>query len=159
MEKTKKIFTYVLCYLMWIFTLILGLGLFLIIREVYLFVIYNFYAHGNWSRNMQVGFFDKTLLIFLSLAWIMLMIILEEYFRKGVSQNILFYRFTRILGPEMILIFAFNFLLVLFRGAGAVSWVVWIILVLELLSGLLLIWYSRVRKPPQPGRIESGGVI
>jgi hypothetical protein len=60
-------------------------------------------------HQMMIRFLDKTYLFILGLAWIILMVVVEEYFRTGVKKGVLIQRFALVFGIEMLLIFIFDF--------------------------------------------------
>ena len=95
----KRIFLYLLCYLLWLITSALGMLGVLIARAVidkaYIALRLNpwaFRAVDNWS------------LLLLGLMWLVFVIACEGYYREGMLQSKLWPRFAKVTGAEGLLV-------------------------------------------------------
>ena len=135
----RKIFSNVISSVLWIVDLALAFWLFYFIRTAYLDIFALFYKTGNTRYSHTVDFLDKAIIILLGLAWLALMIIVEEYFRAGIQKGDMLKRFARITGPLLLCIFAVDLILAWLQGIGGGNWLRWIILAGELGIGITLI--------------------
>ena len=140
----KKIPGYLFAYLLWIVVLLLGLWLAVLSRSVLLAFAASF-AGELYSKQVIVRFWDKVYQVVLGLAWLSVMIISEETFRKAASKGSLLTKFASICGIELLLIFIFDFLL-LFQQNFVLEPLRLIVLVIELTVGIGLVIYWRSRK-------------
>jgi hypothetical protein len=134
---------YIAAFLMWAAVLALGLWFMLIGREGLLGALSAFYVGDSLPRAWQVRFLDKVFWIVLGLLWMVLMVVGEEYLRRGVAERDLLKRFAKIVGPELLLIFAVDLFLFWLQGFGGLSWMRWLILGGELLIGVGLVLFVR----------------
>ena len=146
----RKAFNYVLAYIIWIFTLLLGILFIIISREDFLGASSTFYVRGSFTRVDRVAFYEKVFLVVLGLLWLGLMIVGEEYFRRGAQQGDLLRRIGEIVGPELLLLFAADLFLLWLQGSVGSNWLRWLILGFELIVGVVLLLYSFYLKPPKP---------
>ena len=94
--RRGRLGAYLLAYLLW--AVVGGLGLVALARlrdaVLHLAVV------ARWSPWV-FGFVDKTALILLGLAWLVLILVCEAYFRAGAQRGDLLRRFARIAGPTI----------------------------------------------------------
>ena len=76
------------------------------------------------------------------------MILVEEYFRRGVQNGRLLVRIGRVLGPEVLLLAAVQVGYILLGGIETLSWISGGLLALEFLIGLALTWFDIVTSEP-----------
>jgi hypothetical protein len=150
MKMVRKAFNYVLAYIIWIFTLLLGILFIIISREDFLGASSAFYVRGSVTLANRAAFYEKVFLVVLGLLWMGLMIVGEEYFRRGAQQGDLLRRIGKIVGPELLLLFAADLFLLWLQGSGGSNWLRWLILGFELIVGVVLLLYSFYLKPPKP---------
>lgn len=150
----KQWFSYILAYLMWTLNLIIGVWFILISRQFLLIFLGIKYVGNNLARGAQVGFLDKVYLIALGLAWLIFMIVMEDDFKKSAKKGILMRRFTRIAGPEFLLVFLVDLGLLIIEGPNAAIWLRWLLLLIELGLAAVCIWYTRSHQKIEPDKIE-----
>ena len=149
----KKGLGYVIAYLAWAVTMVLGVWFILISREGVLGAL-ALYAGDSPPRIWQARFLDKAYMIAVGLLWLVLLIVTEEYFKRGVPQRDLMRRIAIVVGPELLLIFVADAGLLLLQGIGGAGWLRWLILGSELVIGIALVLVGRFLHPPKPGEAE-----
>jgi hypothetical protein len=150
----KQWLSYILVYLLWTLNLVIGVWFILISREFMLIFLGVNYVGTNIARGAQVGFLDKVYLIALGLAWLIFMIVMEEDFKKSVKKRNLIRRFTRIAGPEFLLVFLADLGLLIMQGLNAAIWLRWLVLLVELGLAAVCVWYTRFHQKSEPDKIE-----
>jgi hypothetical protein len=148
----KKLVDYVLVYLMWIVTMLLGVWFIFLLRNALEVALRDFYVQNAVDRALQAGFIDRIFTITIGLFWLGLVIASEFYFRNGVEHGDLLSRFAKLIGPGLILIFGVDILLLLMQGGSAASWSRWVILASELFFGIGLFLFA---KSPHNGKPEN----
>lgn len=146
--KQYKIVQYIGAYILWLIVLALGLWLIFISRSALLGLAAKYYVEGRFMRQTLVIFLDKSYFFVMGIIWLAVMVITEEYFRKGVGQNQLFRRFSAFAGIELLVIFCSD-LILLFLQNWAIDALRLAILQIELIVGLGLVLYWRNRKITQ----------
>ncbi len=144
----KKVLGYLNAYILWIVVLLLGLWLAIISRSA-LLGFAALYAGELYSKQVVVRFWDKAYQVILGLAWLALMIICEEVFRKAVIKGNLLRKFTAVCGIELLLIFIFDFSLLVLQN-WAILPLRLAVLILEFLLGVAFIFYWRMRRISKP---------
>ncbi len=150
----KHWFGYVLAYVLWTINLAIGIFFIIISREFLLDFLGITYVGQNMARGYQVGFFDKVYLVALGLAWLIIMIVLEDDFKNSVTKGTLMRHFTRIAGPEFLLIFLANLGLLILQGINRAVWLQWLALLVELGLAAVCIGYTRSQRKTEPDKIE-----
>jgi len=150
----KQWLNYILAYLMWTLNLLIGVWFILISREFLLIFVGVNYVGDNLARGWQIGFLDKVYMIALGLAWLIFMIVIEDDFKKSAKKGILIRRFTRIAGPEFLLVFLADLALLLTEGPNAVVWLRWLLLLVELGLAAVCVWYTRSQQKSKPDKID-----
>lgn len=87
---------YLLVYLLWAIAGVLGLVALARLREAALHLV----VVARWSPWVM-GFVDKAALILLGLAWLILILFCEAYFRAGAKKRALLQRFGAVAGLEI----------------------------------------------------------
>jgi hypothetical protein len=150
----KQWFRYILAYVMWTLNLLIGVWFILISREFLLLFLGVNYVGDNMARGWQIGFLDKMYMIALGLAWLIFMIVMEDDFKKSAKKGILIRRFTRIAGPEFLLVFLADLALLITEGANAAAWLRWLLLLVELGLAAVCVWYTRSQQKSKPDKID-----
>ena len=150
----KQWLSYILAYLMWTLNLVIGVWFILISREFLLIFLGLKNVGDNLARGWQVGFLDKVYMIALGLAWLIFMIVMEDDFKKSVKKGNLMRRFTRIAGPEFLLVFLADLGLLIMQGPNAAIWLRWLLLPVELGLAAACVWYTRSHQKSEPDKIE-----
>ena len=135
----KKIFSNAIAYVFWIVDLALAFWLIYISRTAYQGIFALFYKTGDTRYSHTVDFLDKAFIILLGLAWLALMVIVEEYFRAGIPKGDMLKRIARVTGPVLLCIFAVDLIIFWLQGIGSGHWLRWLILAGELGIGIALI--------------------
>jgi hypothetical protein len=144
----QKIFRNFGAYFLWFIVLALGTWLALLGREVFLGSAAKYYAGEIYARQTLVRFFDRAYVVVIGLAWLSLMIVSEELFRRRAAQGNLFPLFSFISGIELIVIFCLDLTLLFLQ-----NWVIdplrLLILGVELIAGigLIIIWRNQKTLP------------
>ena len=146
-----KALKYVATYLLWLVNLLFGLWFAFISRNTWLSAFQLWYVQGSPTRQYRANLLDKVFILILGFTWLVLMIVYESYFRKGVEKRDLFRRFAKVTGPTVLAIFVVDAFLALIQGLAIVGSLRFVILLIELFLGLLLIRYGwRKVIPPVP---------
>ncbi|MBN1873116.1 MAG: hypothetical protein JXA33_02725 [Anaerolineae bacterium] len=127
---------YILAYTMWIVVILLGLWFLYISRTALLSVLTIFYAKDSALRSLQVPFVDRIYSLIVGLLLSVLITVTEIRFRQGVRESQLLKRFAQVFGPELLLIFVADLILLLIQGVVTISWSRWLLLAVELLAGI-----------------------
>lgn len=143
--KSRKIFDYFIAYVLWVVTLGLGIWLILLSREALEAFLGGYYIKGEnqFMLIRQARFLDIAIPFVLWLLWFAFLIIIEEYYRKGAEKRLIWWRFARVTGWLLVLIFIVDLIQVLLVGAMVAGWLRWLLVTLELLVGVALLIFSR----------------
>ena len=146
--KVKTGFESVLAYLLWVVTLGLGAWLVIISRNTLeAFLGWYFIQEKNrFILTQQARLLDIVIPVVLWLLWFVMLILVEEYYRRGVEKHTLFKRFMKMIGVLLILIFFADLLFNLMLGFRVSGWLRWLITLIELLAGAAL-WMAGKTKP------------
>jgi hypothetical protein len=146
----SNIIKYGASYVMWFLDLAIAFWFGFIARMDLTGFLSLFYKEGNLTYGHFIDFADKAFTIALGLGWLVLMIVAEEYFRKGVQEGDLRRRFARITGPLLLCVFVADLLLFWLQGIGSSGWLRWLILAAELGIGIALIVEGNQKIAPKP---------
>jgi hypothetical protein len=146
----SKILKYASSYLMWIINLAIAFWFMLIARSDLTNFLSLFAKSGDLTYGHQVDFIDKAFSITMGIAWLALMIIVEEYYRKGVEKGDLRKRFARITGPLVIAVFVADLIALWLGGITSGNFIRWLILAAELGIGIALIIEGRQKLISNP---------
>ena len=146
----KRWFGYISAYFFWAVSLAL-LTWFLILARNTLPAWVEVAISNNPTLARQLAvILDKVLILVGGIGWLVFLIVIEQYFRKGIARGKLWVRIARVLGILLILIFLVDGSQVLLSQILITMWTNWLILLLELALGVGLIYLSRRSgfKPP-----------
>ncbi len=135
----SKIFQYIAYIVMWVLNLVIALWFGFVARMDLTQFLALFYKEDNLTYGHFIDFSDRAFTIILGLGWLVLMIVSEEYLRKGVLEDDLVRRFSRITGPLLLAAFAADLILMILQGFGVSGWSRWLLLAIELGIGIFLI--------------------
>jgi len=141
---------YVSAYLMWIIDLGLAFWLIFLARTVFVGLFAMSSRAGQLVYAHRVDFADKVFSILLGLGWLACMIILEAYFRAGVSSNDLIKRFAKVTGSVLLGIFGVDLILFWLQGVGRGDWLRWFMLAAELGIGITLLRLAGMQSKLNP---------
>ena len=151
----KKLYRYLLAYFLWIVTLCLGLWFIYVSYSAVQALLGSFFIKNSFPRLWQAEFYNEVYLVIVGLAWLIVFVIGEEYFRKSVEKQNTIKRFSKIAGPVIILIFISDLSMALTRGIGYISWVHWLILAIELGIGVFLVQLQTCHSRPNAASKSS----
>jgi len=149
--KAKTGFDYVMAYLLWFVTLCLGAWFVFISRNTFETFLGGYYIKekGQFLLSQQARFLDIVFPVVLWLLWLVMMIVTEEYYRKGAQKGNVLKRFAKVAGVLLVLIFIADLCQNLMLGLTVVGWLRWLLTIFELLAGVALIFAGRL-KPASP---------
>jgi hypothetical protein len=153
----KRVPGYVAAYLMWIIAAALGVWFMLVSRSTYLGAL-ALYAGDSVGRGWQVRFLDKVLAIVIGLLWLVALIVVEAYFRRGVQEQALLERFVKVAGIEFLVIFVADAFL-LWVQMGSESWLRWLTLGGELVLGVAFVFLARLVKKSRLSKTTAGEIV
>jgi hypothetical protein len=116
MLKPKTITTYIFTYAMWIVSFLLWLWVMYLGRNLLTDVLNPMVMPGAVQQAKMVQLADRVYLMTMGLIWLVLMIVVENYFRRGVERGEIWRRIGRVLGPQILLVFAVDLAMVFFYG-------------------------------------------
>ncbi len=149
MKKLNSVGKYIIAYSAWVIFILLFLWIILLSRETFLGFLRNFWVQGYFSRKMAITFIDRIFVLFIGITWLVLMIVIESYFRNGIKKGNLIQRISKVVGSEVFAIFIVDLTMTSLGGLIGLPWTRWAFLLLELVigSGLILVgWKFAKRK-------------
>ena len=130
----KPSLPYILCYFLWVVTVALAFLNLIVARNLYLTIM------GVASvRPWTIGALDKLLFIIAGVAWLVLTIFSEYYYRTSIPENSLWKRFSLVMGIQLLFLFTAHLLPSLLVGVRSFTWLEYLLLAGELGGGLLLL--------------------
>jgi hypothetical protein len=137
----KKVLNQLIAYALWIVDLLLAFWLAFLSRSDILAIFGLFYKKGNYYYRQWVGVIDRIFILVVGLGWLIFMIIIEEYYRRGIPKGDLLKRGARITGQLLISIFVVDLVLFWLQGIGigSINWLRWLILAVEMGIGIALL--------------------
>ena len=144
----KPWFGYISAYLFWAISLAVALWFLALARNTVPLLIANLLIQDpTHARTLQI-IIDRVLILVGGIGWLAFMAIIEQYFRKGVIQECLCGRISRVFGILLVLIFLADSLQMLQTGIQSIFRSSPLVLLAELIFGVGLIYLSdRVTKP------------
>ena len=125
-------------YLLWFAAVALGFWLALQLRTFIEVSMIALYVKNNLWRAREAGFVDKVTFSILICAWVIGVVIVEEYLRNGAARQLLMKRFARVFGPGLLVLFLVDLFNLLMLGMSSAGWPQWLLLAGELLIGVLI---------------------
>jgi hypothetical protein len=153
MKLLSRISKYFVAYLAWVLFILLFVVVILLGRDVLLGYLRNIWAQQNLARQYAINFFDRGYVLGIGITWLILMIIMESYFRNGVVKNVLPHRLSLVFGYLILTIFIIHLLMAIMGGILTQSSLQWVLLAGEfvLSAGLLVI----SAKTPKKSKLEK----
>ncbi len=139
----KRWLSYITVYVGWAASLILAIWTVLIWRNAFDAALSLFFIRGSDWRAIQSGFWDKSFVIILGILWLFLMIISEQYLKKGANKQRLLNYLARLTGWIILITFAGDFFLFLLISLNPFSWIHLIILLVEIALAVGLLWLAK----------------
>lgn len=158
--KVKKGIDAILFYVFWLVSLALGAWFVIIAREAFETFLGRYFIKSpdQFTVIRQARFWDLVVSVVLWILWFAMMIIVEEYYRRGAEKNVMWRRFARVTAILLILIFIASLSQNLMLGFAVVGLLPWLLSVLELFAGIALIIVSRFKPAPKETSPDTGAV-
>jgi len=152
MSKPKTWSLYFAAYFMWIVSFLLWLWFMYLGRTLMTGVLTPLVMPGAVQQAKMVQLADRVYLMVVGLIWLVLMIVVESYFRRGVQKGELWRRIGRVFGPQLLLVFLVDLGLMLFYGADIQPVSRWLILAVEFIASVaFFVLGILAHKAPRPG--------
>ena len=139
----KNWLSYFIAYAVWVIFIGLGFIILIVGRNSFTGLLTKYYAQGKFQPTMEVQFLDKVFLLVVAFALLIFMIVVEEYFRNGAQLSRLTGRILRVMGIELLFVFAAH-LAYAFLTLFSVGTMV--MLGVELTAALLMTWFGFKRQ-------------
>lgn len=131
---------YIIPYGMWLVFFVLGVEFVFISHQGFLALLYIFFSQGNAYLTMAGQLLDKMYFLVAGVGLIILVIMVIDYFEKGVEKKLLTVRIARVMGLELLFLFGAHFLLISLGLLRSMSAVQIMLIVAEFLGGIGLLW-------------------
>jgi hypothetical protein len=139
----KKVTNNVIAYGAWIVNMLLGFWCAFLSRNVLFAILALFSKKESWSYQHWVVVIDRVYIIVIGLAWLVFIILVEQYILAGLKKGNLLKRCARVTGLVLLAIFVVDLALLWLQGTGSYSWSRWLILSAELIIGIgMYIYYK-----------------
>jgi len=92
-------------YILWAVFIALGLLILVVSRTSLTTFLRLNYSLNNFQRGKQVELIDQAYFLIMGLILVVLMIVVEEYFKNGARKNVLTRRLARVFGIEIFFFF------------------------------------------------------
>jgi len=134
-------------YTLWAVILLLGIWFWFLGRST-LMGLLGTSMQGSILQVWRGRLADKIFSVTVGFGWLILMIATESYFRDGAEEGDVLFRFAKIAGVELLLIFLADFILLVLQGFGRQDWRRWLALVAEIAGGVGLTYWGYVFSQP-----------
>ncbi len=145
----KRLLSYALAYVMWLASFLLWVVFMVRSKDAISGLLIRFYLpgqlEGTFQRTRVFQSFNQFYFYLGGLVWLVLMIVVENYFREGARRGSLIRRIGKIIGPEVLLLFVADLLRMFSTAFHVLDWV---LLASELIIGAGLVWISVKLKEP-----------
>ena len=154
MLKTKTFSLYFVAYLMWIVSFLLWLWFMYLGRTLMTGVLTPLVMPGAVQQAKMVQLADRVYLLTVGLIWLVLMIVVESYFRHGVQKGELWRRIGRVFGPQVLLVFLVDLGLMLHYGVDIQPASRWLLLGVEIVLSVGFFTLGALApRAPRPGHV------
>lgn len=154
MAKTKTFSLYFVAYFMWIVSFLLWLWFMYLGRTLMTGVLTPLVMPGAVQQAKMVQLADRVYLLTVGLIWLVLMIVVESYFRRGVQKGELWRRIGRVFGPQVLLVFLVDLGLALYYGAAVQPASRWMVLGVEIVVSVGFFTLGVLApRAPRPGHV------
>ncbi len=154
MKRITRISQFFVAYSAWVLFILLFLAIMFLGRDTLLGFLRNYWAKGSISRQFAINFFDRGYILLIGIVWLILMIVIESYFRNGVAKGNLTHRVSKVFGFEILAIFSFHLLTILMSGISAIQGLQWALITGEFLLSAVLIFISLKTAKKIPMRLS-----
>ncbi len=111
------------------------------------------FGEENIVVQWQIRAADRFIAVILGIGWLVFMIVLEESFRKAMSDGTLLRKFIRVTAVLLLIILAADLVMAYVQGFQ-LPWSVWLVMALELIFGVGGLWFTRRKKVVQPVNLD-----
>lgn len=155
--KFKNWPKYALSYVSWIVSFLLWFWFILKSKETISSLLAVYYVQGplegTFQRTKVFQFFNQGYFYVVGLIWLIMMIVVEQYFRDGVRKGNLTTRICKVIGPELLLLFLSDLAHTFVVSPSTQDWLV---LVVEFVLAVGLIGYAiRSKQGPKPVQVKA----
>ncbi len=152
-SKLKRYAHYAVAYLAWIGSFLLWFWFVVIGRDALGGVLSAYYIQNKLSRRYIAQFSDRVFLIVSAVIWVILVVVVEEYLRRGIKKGDLFRRLGRVFTPILLCIFVADVTNAYLLGFQYLPAIRWLLLALELGSIIGFSWLAI--KGPAPVKKQT----
>lgn len=139
----KSWIQYLFVYGMWSVFIILGI-LFLVISRNSLTGLLTLYTDSdNFQWSMMLKFIDRSYFLVAGVALFVMVIIIEEYYKRGVKAGVFWQRVFRSFGIEILLLFIVSLISAYLIG---ISPLIGLVLFSQCLLGIVFTWLGYRKK-------------
>jgi hypothetical protein len=131
--------------------LALGFALLLIFRTAYTLLLVPL-AQSSWTGNAWASTLDKVLIVLGALFFIVLLGVADFYLRKSREPRMIWGRFARLIGIEVLILFGLHAFIAIKTGFSAPAFS---LLGTELILGMTAVGYSWQVLPPGTGKFSQ----
>jgi hypothetical protein len=139
----KMVGSYAFAYTMWILSFLSWLLFMILGRTSIQTVLAIMYDQTVLKNRLNAGLIDRVFMLATGTIWVILMVVVEEYLRRGVKKGDLYRRTARVFAPIILMIFVADFTMAYAIGFEYSSPGRLVLLVVELLSAIGLFWFGR----------------
>lgn len=141
-SKLKLYTHYAVAYTSWITSFLLWFWFIIIGRDALSGVLNVYYIQNKLSRRYISQFYDRIFLIVSAVIWITLVVVVEEYLRRGIKKGDLFRRLGRVFAPIILCIFIADATNGFLLGFQYLPWIRWLLLIIELAGIIGFSWLA-----------------
>ena len=152
-SKIKLYAHYALAYLSWSGSFLLWFWFVIIGRDALGGVLGAFFIQNKLSRRYIAQFYDRVFLIVSAIIWVILVVVVEEYLRRGIKKGDLFRRLGRVFAPILLCILIADITNAFLLGFQYLPWIRWLLLMVELTGIVGFVWLAI--KGPAPVKKQT----
>ena len=151
MIMIKNWIKYILAYGLWMVFTLVGILFLMVSRNSLIGLLEIYYVRGNFQRGMEVQFLDKAYLLVVAFAILIIMIVVEEYFKHGAQRGDLAKRIFKVFGFEILFMFFASLASGILVGFNSL---IWLLLVGEFVASIAMIYFG-IKLPAAKKKIKS----
>lgn len=152
-SKLKLYAHYAAAYISWISSFLLWFWFIIIGRDALGGVLSVYYIQNKLSRRYISQFYDRVFLIVSAVIWVTLVVVVEEYLRRGIKKGDLFRRLGRVFAPIILCIFIADVTNAFLLGFQYLPWIRWLLLFVESVGIIGFSWLAI--KGPAPVKFKQ----
>ena len=125
-------------YFSWGVSVVFAFIIFFMARTAVRVLLFDFVLN-EWISQAVATLIEKVLVVIVGLVILSFIVLVQDYFYKALGKNILLKRILRILGIELLIIFAFNAFIAIPKCFSPEGINLLLLIGFELLSAIILI--------------------